>query len=93
MGYTKVTIKVDYRIKSESFWSAGQRLQVASYGKTTELARKDTDQGTSWGDHSLTVTVNLDSLNSSSGQFMLLWSKTSLSEVSVGTRTITVTAI
>jgi hypothetical protein len=93
-GYNHVTITVVYDIKSESGLSPGQRLQIASYGKTKELGRKNTSQGTSWGeDFVLTVTVSIDSLNSSSGQFMLLWSKTATAQVAVGTRIVTITAI
>jgi hypothetical protein len=91
-GYTKVEITVNYDIRSESVWTSGQRLQIADYRKTKELGRKDTSQGMNWVRYVYTITVDISMLNSDTGAFVVLISKTETAEVSYGTRIITVIA-
>ena len=92
-GYSKVKIDVSYRFKAETIWGGGLRLQIASAGKTRELGRKDASRNTSWGDGYYSVTVEVESLNSPAGEFMLLWSRTGITQYCVGRRTISITAI
>jgi hypothetical protein len=88
MGYTQATITVSYKAKAESFWGGGLRLNIANAGN------HDISHGMSWADDPFvyTLTVSLDTLNSSNGAFNLYWSKTGACEYCVGTRTITITA-
>jgi hypothetical protein len=95
VGYSEVTISVRYLVRAEEILSvsaSGQRLQIASYGKTGELCRRDTKQNELYGEHELTVTVDIDLLQSSACNFMLLWSSTAGGKISVGERTVTIFA-
>jgi hypothetical protein len=91
--YDKVRIDVSFAYKAESILGGGLRLQIANSNKSAELSRKEFSRGISWGDTSCSVTVDISSLNSPTCQFMLLWSKTRTCEYSVGTRTISITAV
>jgi len=98
VGYNRVKIDVVYAFRAEAWHLLGGdlRLQIASAGKTSELRRKDAEhnRADTWSrDNFCTVTVPIESLNSPTGEFMLLWSKTGSTEYRVGTRTISITAI
>jgi hypothetical protein len=94
--FTKVKIDVSYRFKAEFIWDGGLRLQITSADKTRDLGKKDVTRillDMNWNDDYYSVTVDIESLNSPTGEFMLLWSKTGNVQYSVGERTISITAI
>ena len=93
-GYNWVKINVSFRYKAETIWGGDLRLQIASAHKTRELDRKDFQPDwTNWTGNSFSVSARIESLNSPTCEFMLLWSKRGVSDYCVGERTITVTAI
>ena len=78
-------------------WLGGTlRLEIASIDKRV-LGTKNIDNligDTDWHDYGYhSVTVGIDSLNSPTCAFMLLWRKNGVSDYYIGRRTITITAI
>jgi predicted small secreted protein len=95
-GYTRLKIDVVFYYKAENLLGGGARLQVADCNKANELGRKDWTNlifDTAWHDQSFSVTVGIDATRSGTGQFMLLWSKTGISDYCIGLRTVTITAL
>lgn len=99
LGYTKVTISVDFRYKADIFFTlvpVHLRLQIADALGTTAFGQKDLGHYPDWTGNSFAVTVPIASLNSSTGAFTLIWYRAESgfthTPFSVGRRTVTIKA-
>jgi len=98
LGYTKLKIDIffGYRHNLVSLVSLNLRLRILDSNKI-ELRIKEFTCTPEWRRNSFSIEVPIEATNSNSGQFMIEWSRVEkgilLSQLSVGNRTITVTAL
>ncbi|MDR0456168.1 MAG: hypothetical protein LBH20_05745 [Treponema sp.] len=96
--YTKLRINVsfDYRRQLVSLVSIALRLRIIN-DNNTELGRKDFNTAINWEQGNFLLDIPINKMNSDAGEFMIEWSRVekgvAYSQLSVGNRTITITAL
>ena len=101
LGYTKLRINVSFDYQGHQIWSkycATLRVMIENHNNT-ELGRSDFSCKHEQTRASFSTVVSIDSLNSNTGQFRILWRRIPdghifswPDEFWVGNRTITITA-